>query len=525
MQKRSISKAFLTGTWALSMWQIAASSHAAPKPNIIVILADDLGWGDLSCQPQDPRFPDARLRTPNLDSLAGAGVRCTQAYATCSVCAPSRAGLLTGRCQQRFGFYTFEECLPGIPKDEMLISECLKPAGYATACMGKWHVGYTMSPLTRGFDRFYGFLGGQHDYFDPGLGEPTHAFSFDYLGADILDQDKPVEKIDYLTDELTRRSLRFIDDCAKSGKPFFLYLPYSAPHPPMQATWAKLKPWADARGGKFNERDIVRAMIESIDDGVGKIQDRLKRQGLDRDTLVIFTSDNGGEDKSAEYNDQSRMVQHNGGLRAGKGSFYEGGIREPFIVRWPGHVPEGKVYDMPVSLLDIYATAVAAAGAIPPPKTLDGVDLIPYLNGEKSERPHETLYWGFQDISKRWAVRQGDWKLTLEFKSDRAAREKHSQTELELHNLAEDPLEQHDLKDSRPDKVRELTEARDAFYKMCPPSICTPEIIGAWKQDCKLRGERQKLEKGIDNPDRLRADGAPGHWTGAGAKYRRQENQ
>jgi len=237
---------------------------------------------------------------------------------------PSRAGLLTGRYQQRFGFYAFEECLAGLPADEMTLAECLKPAGYTTACIGKWHVGHRLSPLTRGFDRFYGFLGGQHDFFDPRLGDPITGFSFDYYDADILDQDRPVESMEYLTDEQTKQSLRFIDQSVKAKKPFFLYLPYHAPHPPMQSTWEKLEPWAEAKGGTFNSRDIARAMIESVDDGVGEILDRLMHLGIDGNTLVFFTSDNGGAGDSAEYNDQRYMTQHNGGLRSRKDFFFEG---------------------------------------------------------------------------------------------------------------------------------------------------------------------------------------------------------
>lgn len=416
-----------------------------PLPNIIVILADDLGWGDLSCYPQDPRFPDARLRTPNIDSLAAEGVRCTQGYATCCVCAPTRAGLLTGRYQQRFGFYAFEECLAELPADEITLAECLKQKGYVTACIGKWHVGYKLSPLTRGFDRFYGFRGGQHDYFEPRLGEPTHGFSFDYYDADILDQDMPVDKMAYLTDELTKQSLQFIEEQARAKRPFFLYLAHATPHPPLQATWEKLQPFAQSRGGKFNSRDLVRAMLSSLDDGVGRILNRLMHLGIDDNTLIVFTSDNGGADDSAEYNNQSRMTQHNGGLRTRKGFFWEGGIRVPFIVRWPGRVPEGKVYQHPVTHLDIYATAVAATGAEPPAKPLDGVNLLPYLNDQNEDRPHQTLYWGFQDAHKRWSVRHGDWKLTMEIKGNQSIVDKNYSSVLELHNLADDPLEQNDL--------------------------------------------------------------------------------
>ena len=368
-----------------------------------------------------------------------------------------------------------------------MLSETLRQAGYATACIGKWHVGYTMPPLSRGFDRFYGFIGGQHDFFDPRLGDPTHGFSFDYYDAQILDQDTPVQTMDYLTQEQTRHSLHFIEEQAKAQKPFFLYLPYHAPHPPLQATWEKLEPWARQRGGRFNSRDLVRAMIESVDDGVGQIMDMLLRLGIDDNTLIFFTSDNGGADDSAEYNDQSRMTQHNGGLRGRKGFFYEGGIRVPFIVRWPGRLPEGAVYNNPVTQLDIYATAVAATNAPVPAKPLDGVDLIPYLSGQRQERPHHTLYWGFQDQHKRWAVRNGDWKLTMEIRNDRAIQEKNFACVLELHNLAQDPLEAENLASTHPQKVQELMALRNEFYKDLPPSLATEELMTAWRADCERR--------------------------------------
>jgi len=219
VNRRTFLRSTSFGLAALGLGRLDLLAHAgeaSSKPNIIVIITDDQGWGDLSCYPQDPRFPDARLRTPNLDSLASEGARCTQGYATCSVCAPTRAGLLTGRYQQRFGFYAFEECLPGLPQDEMTLAECLKPVGYATAIVGKWHVGHRLSPLTRGFDRFYGFQGGQHDFFDPRLGDPTQGFSLDYYDADILDQDKPVESMEYLTYEQTKHAIRFIEENARA---------------------------------------------------------------------------------------------------------------------------------------------------------------------------------------------------------------------------------------------------------------------------------------------------------------------
>jgi arylsulfatase A-like enzyme len=482
---------------------LRAADTPARRPNIIVILADDLGWGDLSCYPQDRSIPDARLRTPNIDSLAAEGARFTQGYATCTVCTPSRAGLMTGRYQQRMGWYEFIEARVGLPKGELTLADCLKRAGYATACIGKWHLGDTpeLGPLRHGFDRFYGFLGGQHDFFDVCLGDPTTGFSFDH-DACVLDQDKPVEKMDYFTEELTKHAIAFVDEQARAGKPFFLYLPYSAPHPPMQATWERLKPFADARGGKFTTRDICRAMIETMDDGIGQLLTRLMHLGIDDNTLIFFSSDNGGADDK----DNQPLVQHNGGLRPRKGFLWEGGVRVPYIVRWPGHMPKGVVYDKPVSHLDIFATAIAAAGATGPDKPLDGVDLVPCLTGSKDRIPHETLYWGFNSEANRWAVRHGDWKLTRDIEDYKAQKLWPKGVVEELHNIATDPHERQNLADKHPEIVKQLTEMKEAFYRDLPPSIATPEVVKAWQDELKRR--RDKLPE----PDKLRRDGAPGHW-------------
>jgi arylsulfatase A-like enzyme len=474
------------------------------KPNIIVILADDLGWGDLSCYPQDTNVPAARIRTPNLDSLAAEGVRFTQGYATCMVCSPSRAGLLTGRYQQRFGYYEFKETLAGIPKNELMLQEFLKKQGYATACIGKWHVGHKpeLGPLTRGFDRFYGFLGGQHDYFDPNLGDPTMGFSMD-RDAYILDQDKPVKHIDYLTDELTTKSIQFMDEQVTAGRPFFLYLPYSAPHPPMQSTWDKLEPYAAEKGGKFDSRDLARAMINSMDDGIGRILDRLMHLGIDRNTLIFFTSDNGGADDGDGT--PAHLVQHNGGLRARKGFYWEGGIRVPYIIRWPVKIPEGIVCDKPVSQLDIFATCAAAVGAALP-ESLDGVDLVPYLTGNVKTVPHDVMYWGLDEQVDRWAIRKGKWKLACEYRDPQTTYDKTLVKVTELHDIEADMFEQHDLSAVHPEIVKELLKLKEDFYKSCAPTIFTPEMRKAWEEETARR--KQKLP----NPDALRRDGAPGHW-------------
>ena len=473
------------------------------KPNVIIILADDLGWGDLSCQPHDPKEPDAPVDTPHIDRLAAEGTRCTQAYATCMVCTPSRVGLLTGRYQQRIGFYEFKEAMIGIPRSVPLMPECLKPRGYATACIGKWHVGYApeRQPLQRGFDRFFGFLGGQHDYFDAGLGDPSVGFPFAH-GVWILDQEKPVKQIQYLTDEFTVRAIEFIEQQAAAKQPFFMYLAYSAPHPSMQATWEKLKPYADKRGGKFNSRDIARAMINSLDEDVGQIMERLRTLGIADNTLIFFTSDNGGADDRGEG---QPVCQHNGGLRPRKGFFWEGGVRIPFIVRWPGRVPAALVYDQPVSQLDIFATVAAATGTVAPPQ-LDGVDLFPFLRGEKSGMPHEVLHWGFEKEVNRFAIRKSRWKLTRDVVSPRSQYDQSNRIVTELHDLDTDREERVDVAAQHPEIVQELLALHEEFCRDLPPTILVPEARVAW-----LRG-LEEWKKKEPNANSLRRDGAPGHW-------------
>ena len=491
---------------ALVSQAIAASKTKSTKklPNVILILTDDMGWGDLSCYPQSKSEPDAWIKTPNIDKLAAEGAKCMQAYATCTICTPSRAGLLTGRYQERFGWYEFKEALAGIPKDELMMQEYMKSMGYATALIGKWHLGYKpeLGPLTRQFDRFYGFMGGQHDYFDPRLGDPIMAMSFDY-DANVMDQTTPVTKMEYLTDELTDKSIEFITQQVKAKNPFFLYLPYSTPHPSMQATWKKLEPYAKARGGKFNTRDITRAMIDSLDEDIGKLMNCLKELGIDDNTLIVFTSDNGGADDRGEG---QAVVQHNGGLRPRKGFFWEGGIRVPMIVRWPGHVPKGVIYDKPVTHLDIFATMVAATGAAKAPKTLDGVNLLPYLAKKNKGTPHETLYWAFDPVTNRWAVRHGKWKLTNDVVSPISQYEGKNTMVLELHDLESDPEERIDLKDKYPEIVQQLTKLKDEFYQTCKPTIATEQMMQDWRKELDER------KKKLPEADRLRKDGAPGHW-------------
>lgn len=483
--------------------------EADGRPNVIVIMADDMGWGDPSCQPQELDRPGVALDTPNIDRLAEMGVRCTQGYATAPICAPSRAGFKTGRYQQTFGYYEFYQTLAGIPQDIPTIGEVFKQNGYATALFGKVHSmnDFTVDdPGKLGFDEWYSFVA-QHDYYDPRNGQPTlavpHAYDCYMYENGVPDKS---EEMEYLTDGFTRRAVDFIGRMSKAKKPFFMYVPYNAPHPPLQAKWEKLQKYFPEFGKKgFTSRDLARAMIDSMDEGIGQMLDELEKQGQLDNTLIFLTSDNGGHDDGRELIAEGKgaLVQHNGGLRARKGYYFEGGIRVPYIVAWPKRLPAGKVYEHPVSHLDIYATVVAAAECDGVPENLDGVDLAPYFSGEKSGMPHDVLYWGMQENANRWAVRKGDWKLIKEFPFEDCIRTKDfSQREFALYNLKEDPKEKNNVMDSNPEVVKELLRLRDDFYFRSEPSIVTPEQDKAWRADRQRR---------LDHPDGARRrDGYPG---------------
>lgn len=408
----------------------------ADRPNIVVILADDLGYADLG-------FQGGRdIPTPNLDALAASGTRFTNAYVSGPYCSPTRAGLLTGRYQQRFG-HEFNpgggrDADVGLPVSETTLADRLRAAGYVTGLVGKWHLGSAPQfvPTKRGFDEFFGFLDGAHTYF-PG-------------GAPIYRGDQPIKESAYLTDAFGREAVSFIDRHA--GKPFFLYLAFNAVHTPMEATRDRLTKFdsiADQR------RRTNAAMTFAMDEAIGQVLNKLRDAGLEENTLVFFFSDNGGPTMPGTTTNGSS----NAPLRGSKRTTLEGGIRVPFVIRWPGHVPAGEVRDEKIIQLDIAPTALAAAGKPDESAKFDGVNLLPLLLGESDENPHETLYWRFGD---QMALRHGDWKLVrYDLAADTAGA--RGVTEVRLYNLAEDIGEGHDLAADNPAKVKELTELWDAW--------------------------------------------------------------
>jgi arylsulfatase A-like enzyme len=420
---------------------IAAGAHAASgqtrQPNIVLIVADDMGYGDIGVHGSKD------IPTPNIDALARAGVRFTDAYVTGPHCSPTRAALLTGRYQQRFGHEVNMGAGAGpdagLPSSETTIADRLKAAGYKTALFGKWHLGSAerLHPLARGFDEFYGFLGGEHSYFEaaPNAMNP------------LLEGRQPVEATGYLTDVLTNRAVDFIK--REKSRPFFLYLAYNAVHTPMHAPEKYL---ARFKGIANQERRTYAAMLSALDDGIGRTLETLRAEGLDERTLVIFFSDNGGPTMTGTTINGSS----NGPLRGSKRQTWEGGIRVPFIIRWKGQVPEGKVDTRPIIQLDVLPTSLAAAGVEPKAEwKLDGVNLLPYVRGNVQQPPHEALFWR---LFAHMAIRKGPWKLvkTMEGPLLEADVTNPDLSGAQLFNLADDIGETHDLAAARPEKVKEL---------------------------------------------------------------------
>ena len=401
---------------------------AAPdKPNILFIVGDDMGYGDVGFQGCKD------IPTPNIDALAASGVRFTSGYVSGPYCSPTRAGLMTGRYQQRFG-HEFNPAggKDGMPVSETTLPQRLKAAGYVTGLVGKWHLGDLpeMQPQQRGFDEFFGFLGGAHSYID---------------AAAILRGTQQVKEMDYTTDAFGREAQAFIEN--HKSQPWFLYLAFNAVHTPLQATDARLAKFPDIAD---KQRRTYDAMMLAMDEAIGGVLKKLADTGQEDHTLVIFISDNGGPTMKGTTINGS----HNTPLRGSKRTTLEGGIRVPFIVSWKGKLKPG-VFTKPAIQLDLTATALTAAGTPPKPDwKLDGVDLMPYLTGERTGVPHDALYWR---LGAQMAIRSGDYKLVrYDGNADTQTGKGQPVTEAKLYNLADDIGETKDLAASQPDKLKEL---------------------------------------------------------------------
>jgi len=453
----------------LGLWLAGPATAAERQPNIVILLADDLGYADVGFQGcQD-------IPTPNIDALAKGGVRCTNGYVSCPYCSPTRAGLLTGRYQQRFGheFNPGPRGEPssnnvdnsiGLPLSETTIADRLKAAGYATGMVGKWHLGVApkFHPQKRGFDEYFGFLGGAHAYLPglpflvfpglqdaPGAGPTPTAAGRPQAGpqqrTSIYRGTQAVEEPEYLTDAFAREAVSFIEKHQKH--PFFLYLPFNAVHTPLHATDKRLEQFASISDPM---RRTYCAMTLALDEAIGKVLDKLRSTNLEQDTLIFFCSDNGGPTVRRAALNGSRNTP----LRGSKVSTLEGGIRVPFVVSWKGKLPAGKVYDQPVIQLDFLTTALAAAGIEANADwKLDGVNLLPYFKSETATAPHDVLYWR---LGQQMAIRKGDWKL-VKYSHEFAGEEPSSSlSPLRLYNLSRDIGETNDLASAQGDKAKEL---------------------------------------------------------------------
>ncbi len=406
----------------------------ARKPNVIVLLSDDVGWAEYGFQ------GCTDIPTPNIDSIARSGVRFTQGYVSGPYCSPTRAGLMTGRYQTRFG-HEFNSVArqSGLSLKETTIADRLKSLGYATIAVGKWHLGEKppFRPWQRGFDEFYGTLNNTPFY------HPTK-----FIDSRVSQEIQKVPDDDlYTTHKSAERALQFIDQ--HKDRPWFLYLPFNAQHAPLQAPEKYLARFSNIKDDK---RRTFAAMMSAMDDAVGNVLDKVRQIGQEQNTLIFFLSDNGGP--------TAQTTSSNLPLHGFKATTWEGGVRIPFAVQWKGTIAPGQTYAHPIIQLDILPTAIAAAGGVVDPAwKLDGVNLLPYLRGEVKGFPHETLYWRFGD---QWAVRHHDSKLLVARGGGR---------DPELYQLADDIGESKNLAASQPATAKELRALWDAWnVEQAPPS-------------------------------------------------------
>ena len=450
MMRQELSRLLITAfvvSSPLSNATAQPDARASTRPSVVLILMDDLGYGDIGS------YGVKDARTPNLDRLAREGVRLTDAYANASNCSPTRAGLITGQYQQRYGIEwplgaVAGDSARGLPVTGATLPALLKKNGYATGLIGKWHLGVKpeFGPNAHGFDEFFGFVGGAVGYYSHRRGDGT---------PDLYENTKPVEVPTYLTDEITHRAVSFVD--RHSTEPFFLEVAYNAVHwpfdvPDMPASARHDVPQSAAAGDlrlyqspsariPATRRDYVR-MLERADEGVGQILAALELRGLTKNTLVIFTNDNGGE-----------WLSRNAPLSNRKSTLWEGGIRVPLILRWPGHLPTNKSSAQVAITMDLTASILAATGAtIPTAYKLDGINLLPSLSG-RSPGVERQLFWRIKRPREQRAVRSGRWKLVQDG------------NDFYLFDVSHDPGERNDLTAEHPELVRKLNAALDAWEK------------------------------------------------------------
>ena len=465
-------------------------------PNIIILLADDLGKYEVSA------YGAKHISTPHIDKLGQEGVIFQEGYVTAPTCAPSRAGLMTGRVQNRYGFETqimefyptnmieylsgkylmntgdfvmatkpeypseWQVAKQGVPLTEINIAELLKKYNYHTGITGKWHLGASKHhiPMNRGFDYQYGFNGAfslytpEQEwnkviyYIQESFSSQFQWNSGRYGEGAIMENGKEIREEQYLTFAIRDKAINFIKE--NKDEPFFLYCPFSAPHVPYQAP---VEYYCNYLNVEREDQRVYYAMISALDDAIGDIHNTIKELGLEENTMIFLLSDNGG----ASYTG----VTDNGPLKGGKLTQFEGGINVPFMMKWKGHIPEGTRYDYPVVSTDIFTTIAKNVGAVlPADRTYDGVDLVSFLNGKETGRPHDQLFWRADHI---WAIRDGDYKLILSTRDGWA----------ELYDLKSDKSEKINLKESMPELYEKLYKKHQEWQVELPEKPMWPRVM------------------------------------------------
>ena len=434
---------------------LAISLSAQKKPNVILIFVDDLGYGDLGC------FGHPIIKTPNLDKIAQNGAKLTSFYAAANVCSPSRAALMTGRLPVRSGMTgkTYGVLFPystnGLPKDEITLPEVLKPLGYSTGMVGKWHMGYQKEflPTNNGFDSYYGIPYSNDMGYDT---SPTRLSSRFYPKLYMLENEKIVEEgydQTKMTKDYTNKVVDFIEK--NKSKPFFLYYAPNFPHTPLYASKDFL--------GK-SKRGLYGDVVEELDWSVGKIMETLKKNNLEENTLVIFTSDNG------PWTTQGVQGGSAGLLKWGKGSCWEGGMRVPAVVQWPGKIAPNQTFDCLSTTMDLFTTIIKSAGGqVPSDRVIDGNDLMPVWTGKAKKATEIFFYYHFNQL---FAVRKGAWKMHLKSVVPYVPEITLYQTPL-LYNLENDPSEQYNVAAKNQNVIKELQALADEHIK----SISTVHYI------------------------------------------------
>ena len=489
-------------------------SNSEELPNIIIILADDLGWNDISFY--GGGLGDGAVQTPNIDRIAAEGVHFSNGYAGNATCAPSRAALLTGRYPTRYGFeftpapaslmslvatfdshreqlhpgYFLEENLSefppfeeqGVPTTEILLPEILASKDYHSILLGKWHLGESegYTPNDRGFDEFLGFLAGAAmfaEYDDPTMIKSIQEFDGidQFLWPNLTfavryNKEQRFKPDEYMTDYLSHQAVRAIE--ANKDRPFFMYLSYNAPHTPLHAMKSDYDSLSMIES--HTER-VYGAMMLSLDRGIGKVIDAVEAAGISDNTLIIFSSDNGGADYVG-------LPNLNAPYRGWKMTFFEGGTHVPFFMRWPNRIEAGTEYQRPVTHIDIFSTIAAAAEVnVPADREIDGVDLLPFVTGDRSEDPHEAIFWRTGTYR---AVRSGDWKLQLSDPDETPF----------LYNLADDPTEQNNLATTSPMELKRLKNLIQEGMSNWQPPLRPPLVRGPNYPD-------KHLNEPLDNED------------------------